>query len=524
MLSTVCLGKRLSLAMRNVLSALLTTLSVISPGVVAAAPATYQNADMSKATEVLSRYTPPELSYEVIRELQDRIGFEKRRQGTQRIVNQLEAIRAEWKIAAQRMDRELLEVIKQAESDAVYRGWANFFDFVGTTAELLLRLEAVYAKGESKTSVDNGPPPREGQVMEIGKAERAVFEEKYGQWEKVRVDEYFHKHIYRPEGTEKGKDTGKGGNSGGSLGSILRGMGRTATAYSHQLSKDGLVPYCSPEWQGCVLVKEGGDDSWRPPGVLPEVPSGQLMRPPTEVETGLYRAIKDIVTPETATSVALDLIPVLGEFKSLGEVVVGKDLVTGEDIHRGVAMIGLAPGLGPKVKLALRGKVVGNVLELARAEVPGILYKKFPKIFVVLGKEGPAKLRRVKIADSNATVEITTLAGVTKKIENNYVHFTNPTAAAKIRKDKIIRASVSPDGSSKVYALKNDTLLKEQVGVAGAIGQDKSRAGAAIAFSHNNVPKRTPLKTGVDQYIFSGDVELPEGAVIMQKTIPRAWR
>lgn len=54
-------------------------------------------------------------------------------------------------------------------------------------------------------------------------------------------------------------------------------------------------------------------------------------------------------------SIAIDFVPVAGSIKSAIEVVTGTDLITGEEVNRGLAAAGLVAGLIPGGKAALRG-------------------------------------------------------------------------------------------------------------------------------------------------------------------------
>ena len=52
-------------------------------------------------------------------------------------------------------------------------------------------------------------------------------------------------------------------------------------------------------------------------------------------------------TAKEAASLGLDVLPVVGTLKGLGQVIAGKDLVTGEPVNRGVEALGLVASLIP---------------------------------------------------------------------------------------------------------------------------------------------------------------------------------
>lgn len=51
-----------------------------------------------------------------------------------------------------------------------------------------------------------------------------------------------------------------------------------------------------------------------------------------------------VFTPGEAASIGIGFIPVFGTAASVYEVATGRDLFTGEEVHRGMAMIGVVPG------------------------------------------------------------------------------------------------------------------------------------------------------------------------------------
>ena len=106
------------------------------------------------------------------------------------------------------------------------------------------------------------------------------------------------------------------------------------------------------------------------------------------------------ISVEGTVSLALDFVPVVGNIKSLGEAVIGKDLVTGEDLsitERTLSLLGAVPGgtslkngkylkNGRKfAKAAKRAKQAGkmkNAVKFSKASARAMAkVKKAPKIF-----------------------------------------------------------------------------------------------------------------------------------------------
>ena len=366
------LRERSPLPMPYLLVILLFVSTIIASGVSVAKPATYEGADLDKAAQILSQHTPPEISRKVISELQDWIDAEKKSRKTQLIVNRLEDLQEEWRTASERMDQELQKVVKQAKRDSVFRAWAGFFRFVATTAEQVAALKALHGKSRPKTQGDAqaddlsaAPSPGKGDVMEVERGKKDIFREKGGQWQRTESHEFIYRHIYRSEGVGKPTGTGTSDGSGGSVGSIVQGMGNTATAYLQKLAEAGVVPYCSDKWEGCALVKEGGDDSWQPPGVLAEIPYGDLERPPTEEEKHLYRSFRENISKygPLGASIGADMTPGVGDVKGVVEGVTGKDAITGEKIGWVWRIMGAVPAVGARLKA---GKNIAKVLKTAR--------------------------------------------------------------------------------------------------------------------------------------------------------------
>lgn len=358
-------GKQLPPVMHWLVAIATLMTTAVAPSVSVAAPATYDGANLREAAKVLGRRNAPKISGEVVSALEKWIALERERGARQAIVAELEAGRKEWQAASDRMNKQLADVVEQAEKDAVYRRWAGFFAFVATTAEQVARLRALGGgeKMEKPSTVD-APPPKQGDTMTVQSEKRDLFEERDGEWRKVKSSEIIQWYIHSPDKSGRAAP-GRGGTSEGSLGRVVRGMGDTATAYLQKLDEAGVVPYCSEARESCVLVKEGGDDSWQPPGVLSEIPQeGELERLPNEAEKDLYRAISDIMTPAEAGSLAMDLTPGVGELKSAVELSTGRDPITGDKVHPGLAAIGLIPAAGPKVKAGLKGgKTIKKIMK-----------------------------------------------------------------------------------------------------------------------------------------------------------------
>ena len=104
-------------------------------------------------------------------------------------------------------------------------------------------------------------------------------------------------------------------------------------------------------------------------------------------------------TGKTIFSIVLDFIPIIGNFKCIGEAIIGKDVITGEElskIERIISFIGVIPfgnyfkngkhlKNGQKfMKAALRGKKLGKISNAVNfLKASNRAYKKanaFPKL------------------------------------------------------------------------------------------------------------------------------------------------
>ena len=497
-----------------------------------AKPATYEGANLDAASAVLERYRAPQISAETVNRLLEWIDAEKRGRDTEEVVIRLHDLQTEWRAASTRMDRELREVIEQAGKDSVYRAWAGFFRFVATAADLAARVKAYNAKQNSGSDAPSDgpgaadhrlsprPQPGEGDVMVERSGKEEVYRGEGGEWRKVGIEEFIQRQIYFAPETG-GSPGGADGGADGSAGSVRQGMGDTATAFLRTLRREaGVEPHCSDEWQGCVLVKEGGDDSWQPPEVMGEILGGKLGRPPTEAERVLYQAISGIVTPAEAGSLAADFTPVVGEAKSFLELVTGRDPVTGEDTSRMLALVGIIPVAGSKIKAGLKIAKISRKLLKTHHNIGN----KYGDVFVVLKGEDLLKLRKVEVGEY-ANLKVDIIGKGKKEFENGYAHITTTSGAKGIvKKGEII--GEYPDGSRKVYMLRSNSgaLSKSQLDAAEMIGKKgkKRQKGAAKAIivtekPGNRLIKEEKLKSGAVQYVFDGSVKLKEGTVIMMR-------
>ncbi|MEE9354892.1 MAG: pre-toxin TG domain-containing protein [Methylococcaceae bacterium] len=62
---------------------------------------------------------------------------------------------------------------------------------------------------------------------------------------------------------------------------------------------------------------------------------------------------------DDGASLGLDVLPVVGSFKSLGQLITGTDLVTGEPVNRWMEAVGIIAGIFPGGKGALKGATMG---------------------------------------------------------------------------------------------------------------------------------------------------------------------
>lgn len=518
----------------RMLSVVLLASFMLSGDTLAAKPATYKRVDSSMLVEFQERYRGRDRSWDTVIRLQKWIETEEKRRGREEVVGRLRELQNEWRAMSARMDGRLQKVTARAERDAVYRRWAQVFRVIATIAGLAAEIKqdsespkAGQTAGDrrdmEKGPLPPEPNPEEGQVMMETSAKQTVYQAKNGEWRRVDVQGFTERQIYSALGEDGNPSLVEGhagSSSAGLAESVLRGMGDTARAYLGTLRQEGAVPYCSDRWGGCILVEEYGGDGWQPAEVLTEVPRGNLKRPPREQEKNLYRAIMGIMTPAVVGSMAIDVTPVAGEVKSAVELWTGRDPITGENVSPALALVGVLPMVGGRVKGALKaGQSVSKIIDGVKWEIPRTLRKKFRKILVVLQEEGLSKLQKVRIVGTKADVEIRSVDGTVRRFENKFIHFTSVTNARKIAKDGKIKAAIGPDGSKRVYALENEskTLLRTAREITDRIMKHKSKGEAAILFNSRSVTKKNNLKSGALEWIFTDDIGLEEGAVILWK-------
>ena len=80
-------------------------------------------------------------------------------------------------------------------------------------------------------------------------------------------------------------------------------------------------------------------------------------------------------TPGELASLGIGFIPVVGTALSVFEVATGRDIITGEEVHRGVALIGVVPG-----GKAIRAVVSRGILTKPTATNPA-LHRTIDELF-----------------------------------------------------------------------------------------------------------------------------------------------
>ncbi len=84
---------------------------------------------------------------------------------------------------------------------------------------------------------------------------------------------------------------------------------------------------------------------------------------------------------DDGASLTLDVLPVVGSFKSLGQLITGTDLVTGEPVNRWMEAVGIIAGIFPGGKGALKGVMIGAKIAKKGDKIKDVakVVKKIPK-------------------------------------------------------------------------------------------------------------------------------------------------
>ena len=273
----------------------------------------------------------------------------KRRADTQAMRAMLEADRQAWRRLSQRLDEELARVIAQAERDAPLQAWITFLQLVSLSASLAQQIVSESTPAE-QTATDLEPPADGLHVRE--QYQRVIIFCRDGECRMIEMQQLINEAIKPPTGVENPD---------------IRQMG----SQLHQAAAKLPALDCASSVGECVPLNTAVAQETVPS--TRRLPSSQIDgSAETALSAEVFR-LMDSIPWEQVTSTALDVAPVAGQLKAVGEVYSGRDLITGEPVDRWVAAIGLIPGTklvikGGKVLAVLEGasKVTGKTLKLTK--------------------------------------------------------------------------------------------------------------------------------------------------------------
>ena len=300
------------------------------------APPTWENVDPTKVgafpTDIRG------VSPEVLLNLQNAYSSARAKAESAKVALELDRGRNEWYALLKQLDAELAAVAERARKDEQLRAVATFFRLMSATANFANSLAASTVESPTKAPPRNegtvlGLPPTgledspEGSVLTQQTFTQTMSIRKDGKWWAFDHREYIYRHI-----DTRAAIGGKGAfGSIDPMISILDEFGGILT--------DGQYIDCYSAWGGCISAPKADEQE-------PVTRSLELSeRSPTESEKELYKVV---------LSFSADLVPFVGQAKSVAELITGNDPITGEAVNRAFAAMGIVPG-GKAIAASTKG-------------------------------------------------------------------------------------------------------------------------------------------------------------------------
>ena len=260
----------------------------------------------------------------------------KRQAETAAIARTIDDRRDRWYELLERLDGELKAVTRRAEGDAKIRSVITFIRVVSATAQFLDALSAgkdvtgLNSSTSSQSAVENQPPEAESPVTgDTIEAEGTVIRTlrirtNGGEWRTIDHRAYIYRQVISSEGEGLPPSSSTGELP---LGDVMDALDQAAAALGSEVALD-----CYSDWGGgaCSLLPSVAGTA-RQPAAGTTKPDSE----PDDWQKELYGEL---------TSLGADLLPGVGQIKSVTEVISGRDPITGSEVNRVFAAIGLIPG------------------------------------------------------------------------------------------------------------------------------------------------------------------------------------
>lgn len=164
-----------------------------------------------------------------------------------------------------------------------------------------------------------------------------------------------------------------------------------------------------------------------------------------------------LISKEEGASLALDLIPFVGEAKSFAELITGRDLVTGEEVNRWMAAAGAVPFVGKLTKVGKVAKTGAKIATKATKNAPELV--KSAEVIVDAAKTSG------KVADDAAATLAKNAPSKTAKTTGEKVSNARGRNQAKKKSSRPkskMREDLKPDPEHKKATRARANELKSQ--------------------------------------------------------------
>ncbi len=332
----------------RIVSPLLGIMLAVAPGINPVAVAqdiTYDNFDVEEFRYSYDQVTPPDITTEDILRFERALEDAIRGTETQEVADKLKAAAEHWRSLSKQLDEELEAVARQERRDAKVRSVATFFHLVAAAASVVDAFASKAPTPADQAPTDSTPSPA-GLHTPAG----------------LHIQEQYQRTInFCEDGTCQPIEIQQMKMESIINEAIMPSGGAEDSAIHHMRSKLNQSADKFPS----VLCDLGGErcaplnvPTVRPvatsPGAPSSTPSPRIIEPPSsslKEQKSLFEAVKPFLRP--AASFGADAL--LGTPKSVIEVVTGKDPITGEQVSKGLAALGIVAGVVPGGKAVLKG-------------------------------------------------------------------------------------------------------------------------------------------------------------------------
>ena len=422
-----------------------------------------------------------------------------RRSRSRSIAAQMTVGRREWKETETRLDRELQEVVAQAQADQRVRQWSRAFDVVRVLAGVA---ENVYKAAKPPTTQGPGAassapgmepdvPPGRGSssVPAVETKEIFIFTcSSPASCNELRVRE-----AIRGLGGVSDKSTDSGLND---LLQQVDGMGSMGCGGEFGL---GCVPL-TDEFALAYSRETRRMAPVVPPGTQPAATAAASDRWTNAVYGALdYLAEHGPRIAREAASVAVDTTLGAAQVKSAIEAATGRDPISGAHVPFPVAIAGFIAANVPLGKVFVRvgraWRKGAGALSTQRGKLSGAANR----VTTYRPKRGRVVVRRgdTKVLD----------------VTNRYTHYTTVSGAEGI----LNRGVIAARSRGRVYAVRSDEGVLSRVDARG-VGARDGRGVVQFNLSgaqEATVTRRWREEAGLWEYVIPGDVELTRGASVL---------